>query len=212
MKPLNITIYTLLLNNYIPNLSKITIPSIKRYANRINVNFEIISKRKFPDYPINYEKLQVFELGKDNDLNIFIDADILIHPDMRDISKIGIPLNMIASPAKVKNLLTDKGRAIRHFRRYGEDLSISTSFVITSRMTHDVWQPLDMSYDEACSYIVEPHFVDEFCLGMNIAKYGLPYTGFSNSGTYKYIHFGANTENEDVCVKKAKRLKELWKT
>ena len=49
---------------------------------------KIINERKFPDYPIMYEKLQIHELGADNDWNYYIDSACLVHPDMFDIAEV----------------------------------------------------------------------------------------------------------------------------
>ena len=57
------TIFVLLVGNYLPRLCSLTIPSIERYAKRIGAQFRLISERRWPDWPVNYEKVQIFDFG-----------------------------------------------------------------------------------------------------------------------------------------------------
>src|SRR3972149_10683010 len=62
----NLRKMTFLLNidNYAPKITSLTYPLIHRYANKIGAEVFIISERKFPVWPLDYEKLQIFELAK----------------------------------------------------------------------------------------------------------------------------------------------------
>ena len=52
-------IHVVNINNFFPELFALTYPTIESYAQRYGYEINIISERKFPDYPIHYEKLQV---------------------------------------------------------------------------------------------------------------------------------------------------------
>jgi hypothetical protein len=75
----------------------LTFPLLNRYAEKIGAEFRVISERKFPDWPITFEKFQIFNLGREaeNDWNIYIDADALIHPETPDFT-LYIPKDTIA--------------------------------------------------------------------------------------------------------------------
>ena len=76
------TLFTLNVNKYSPEIVELTYPHLKAYAHKIGAEFVEITERKFKKMPVTYEKLQIFNLGKDNDWNIFIDADAMIQPMM----------------------------------------------------------------------------------------------------------------------------------
>ena len=57
-------IHVLNINDFFPELFTLTFPTIQAYAERHGFQINLITERKFPDYLIYYEKLQVFEYGK----------------------------------------------------------------------------------------------------------------------------------------------------
>ena len=65
-----INVYTLNIDDYFPEMMEITVPLMKKYADKIGANFIEINRRKFSDWHIHYEKLQIYELGKEADWNI----------------------------------------------------------------------------------------------------------------------------------------------
>ena len=79
-------IHCVYINDFFPELWKLTLPTIKQYAYNIGAELNIITDRKFPQWHINYEKIQVYKDGKYADANFLIDADILIHKDFPDFS------------------------------------------------------------------------------------------------------------------------------
>jgi hypothetical protein len=87
-KDIKKTIYTLNIDDYAPEICALTYPLIQAYARKIGADFQVIRERKFPDWPVVYEKLQIHELGQrdSNDWNIYIDSDTLINPEMFDIT------------------------------------------------------------------------------------------------------------------------------
>ena len=78
-------IHVLNINNFFPELFRITYPTIRAYAEKNGYIINMITERKFPDYPLHYEKFQVYEDGKEALVNILCDADMLIHPEFPDV-------------------------------------------------------------------------------------------------------------------------------
>ena len=76
------------INDFFPELFRLTHPTIMHYAKKYDYTINLITERKFFDYPIHYEKLQVYKDGKENDINVLLDADMLIRPDMPDFMQI----------------------------------------------------------------------------------------------------------------------------
>ena len=70
------TVYLLNIGDYEPEITSLTYPYISRYASKIGAAVHLITERKFPEWPITYEKLQIYELGRQhgNDWNIYIDS------------------------------------------------------------------------------------------------------------------------------------------
>ena len=86
-QPIKKTLYTLNIGDYAPEIRALTFPLLRGWADKIGADFHVIEERKFPDWPIVYEKLQIYELGQGNDWNIFADADTLVHPEMFDVTE-----------------------------------------------------------------------------------------------------------------------------
>jgi hypothetical protein len=196
-------IYVVLINDtYLPELRKITIPNIQQYAKKIGADFQLITERKYPDWPITYEKLQIYELGKDNDWNICIDADTLIHTSFYDVTqqykKDTVSFNFAYNA-------NDDLKPDMYFVRDGRNVGVATNFVVTSNWTHDLWTPLDMRVDEAKTCVTRHHIVDEYCISRNLARYGLKYLGIApTSETQKMVfHIGAENEEEAISVRRA---------
>ena len=78
--------------------------------------------------------------------------------------------------------------------------------MVTSDWTHDFWQPLDISKEEALSRVIRQHIVDEYCASRNLARYGLKYLGVAPTPEDQklVLHIGAERENEENSVSVAK--------
>lgn len=179
-------IWTLLVNDYAPEITQMTFPLIKRWAHKIRAEFNIISERKFPDWPVTIEKTQIYELGKENDWNIFVDADICIHPDMFDIT------DHLAKDTVLHNATDMAGhrwRYDRFFRRDGRHIGSCNWFAVAPKDCIDLWKPLDdLTPQEAIANIFPvqaervtgctetSHLIDDYTLSRNIAKFGLKVT------------------------------------
>lgn len=87
MKKLLVTIN---IDNYDSEITKITFPYMKEYAKNISSDFYVITKRKFLNLDVNLEKFQLYDICSkyDYDWIIFLDADCLINPKGKDLTKL----------------------------------------------------------------------------------------------------------------------------
>jgi hypothetical protein len=188
-------VWTLNINNYEPEITRLTYPLLERYAKKIGAEFKIITERKFPEYSVTYEKLQIYELGKENDWNIFIDSDTFVNPDFFDLTAI-IPKNYV--------LFTDKDfspvrfKPDQYFIEDGRFIGACNWFSISSNETHNLWKPVDdLSVEEINNnifptvrerkmiHLESEHLQDDYILSRNISKYKLnhiTYRELINSG------------------------------
>ena len=215
-------IHVVNINNFFPELFSLTYPTIKSYAERYSYDINIISERKFPDYPIHYEKFQVFEDGKEALINILCDADMLIHPQLPDMVT---HLRRDAIAFNDNYHLSTKYHVDRipYFMRDGRDVGIATNFVVTSDWTHDAWEPIPLSAKDieslAKKEVTEDtnqrgwgHYADEFAISFNMAKYGLKYTGVTWEDWMRpyLIHTGTGDKNEALNL--ARETLAQWAT
>jgi len=216
-------IHVVNINNFFPELFALTYPTIRSYAERNGYMINMITERKFPDYPINYEKMQVYEDGKDAEVNILCDADMLIHPKFPDVTTF-LQRDSIAFNDNYNISWKYHVDRIRYFMRDGRDVGIATNFVVTSDWTHDAWEPLslsqkdieDLAKKENTESENDPsqrgwgHYADEFALSYNMAKYGLKYTGVTWEDWMRpfLIHTGTGNKNEALQI--ARQTLEEW--
>ena len=216
-------IHVVNINDFFPELFALTYPTIRSYAERNGYMINMITERKFPDYPINYEKMQVYEDGKDAEVNILCDADMLIHPEFPEVTKF-LKRDSIAFNDNYNISWKYHVDRIRYFMRDGRDVGIATNFVVSSDWTHDVWEPLSLSHkdieDLAKKENTESendpsqrgwgHYADEFALSYNMAKYGLKYTGVTWEDWMRpwLIHTGTGDKNEALQI--ARQTLEEW--
>ena len=208
-------IHVVNINNFFPELFALTSPTIRSYAERNGYMINMITERKFPDYPINYEKMQVYEDGKDADVNILCDADMLIHPQFPDVTTF-LQRDSIAFNDNYNISWKYHVDRIKYFMRDGRDVGIATNFVVSSDLTHDVWEPLslsqkdieDLAKKENTESENDPsqrgwgHYADEFALSYNMAKYGLKYTGVTWEDWMRpwLVHTGTGDKNEALQI------------
>jgi len=181
---MNKTIYTLNVDNYSPEITELTYPLLKRYAEKIEAEFYIISERNYPSYAPVYEKLQIYDLQlhRKDDWSIYIDSDALVHPDLFD------PTEFIHKDTIMHNgmdMANNRWRYDRFFRRDGRHIGSCNWFTIASDWCRELWHPLDdITYEEALenifpiqaelnTVITREHLIDDYTLSRNIAKYGL---------------------------------------
>lgn len=191
-------IYTVAVDNYCPEICELTHPLIKHYAMKIGADFCVIDKRRWPDLPPVYEKLQIYYLAQEfnADWNIYIDSDALVHPDMFDVT------NHIHKDTVMHNgmdMAGNRWRYDRFFQRDGRHIGSGNWFAVASDWCIDLWKPPDdLSYEQCLenifptafelmptmkrddkeipkAVITRDHLIDDYILSRNIAKYGLKF-------------------------------------
>ncbi len=176
-------LWTLHIEAYPKEITNITFPLLAHYAKKIGAEFRQITTRRWPDYPAAYEKLQIHELGKQAEWNLYIDADTLIHPDFFDLTcQVG------------KDTVLHNGRDMagmrwtydQYFKRDGRNLGSCNWLALASDWCLDLWTPLDIPLEEALANIHPTvgeraggidaaHLLDDYTLSRNIARYGLKF-------------------------------------
>lgn len=183
------TVYTLNIDNYAPEITAITYPLIRHYAHRIGADFHIITDRKFPRWPITYEKLQIHSLAKKNksDWHIYIDSDALVHPETLDWT---VYLDKDTVAHNGKDFANIRWRYDNHFLRDGRNIGSCNWFTIASDWCLDLWRPLDdltpgqaidniyPTVNEINTVISPEHLIDDYALSRNIARFGLKFRTF----------------------------------
>ena len=209
------TVHILYMNNYLPEVTKYTLPTIEAYARKIGAEVNYITKRRWPDWPILTEKLQVFYDGMNSDWNILIDADILVHPDTPDT------LGTLVTPDQVASKdAYHASRQLRwdgYFQRDGRDIGLSSCLIMTSRLCHDLWIPIpeEMSLEQASAMILQDRqCIDELCISRNMARFGLKLTAPVDpvKDYDKFHHLGAYGRTEEEMVVEARTWMERLKT
>ena len=182
------TIYILNIGNYEPEITAITYPFIEHYAKRIGAEICFITERKFPEWPVTYEKLQIYELAKarPSDWQIYVDSDVLIHPECPDYT-IYLPKGTVSFHSW--DLSSTRFKVDNDFLRDGRYLAPGNWMTIGSDLCLDLWRPLEMTPQEAIRNIfptpkelrhnITPeHLVDDYALAKNMARFGLRFKGF----------------------------------
>ena len=221
------TIYTLNIGGYNTRITDITYPFIRYYANKIGADFHIITEKKFPGWPPVYEKLQIYELAQKhgNDWNIFVDSDCLIHPETIDWTE-HIPKDTVAQNGS--DFANIRWKYDRFFRRDGRHIGTCNWFSVFSDWCIEMMKPCDdMSLDEILTCVsptteeynfgmVLGHFVDDYVISRNIAKYGIKYTTFKKilkdltmENAEFFFHLYTVSENEKVAF--LKKTVAAWK-
>jgi hypothetical protein len=172
-----------------PDLCEITLPNIKAYAKKIGAEFHLITDRWFPNWPVTYEKMQVHQRGLGADWNILVDADFLLHPDLPDFTQM---LQQTHVGIHYGFDWQHFFEADDYFLRQPNKTGIVSSFLITSRLTHDLWRPLNMDLQTALTKTKRHFIIDEYALTRNLHKYGLNYVGveFSPAIAKMMVHLG----------------------
>ena len=181
------TLYTLMLNPEVyKDVTDLTYPFLKHYARKCGAEFVEITERKFPDWPANYEKFQVYRLAQErgDDWSIFFDADALINPNTPDFTE-HLPKDTVAHNGA--DMSTFRFKKDRFYRRDGRNIGSATWCCICSDWCIDMMEPPpDITPAEVEQAIfptseelkrgVSPiRLVEDFLIGRNIAKYGLKF-------------------------------------
>jgi hypothetical protein len=145
----------------------------------------VLTERKFPDWHITYEKAQVALYGKNYEWNIVADTDALVHPDLPDLTTrvpdfaVGI---LDGYPADTRFAMNP------YFARDRRKMGVSGLLAVAHRHCFDFWTPLPGRQEEHLAQITPladerargvpaAHFITEYWLSYNLARFGLKYTG-----------------------------------
>jgi len=211
-------IWILDIGEYNRAIYNMCVPTIERYAKKIKADLNIITERKFPDWHVTYEKAQVYELGKEYQWNLVMDTDVLFHPSCPDFRHVVqdymVGLKESYSADAVFNLNSN-------FYRDRRKMGINAVFAMASHHCHDFWTPLPgkqedhlemihMRPEEVERGVPKEHFITEYWLSNNLAKYGLQYNGIlENSKQWLFYHtYFAPTEEQKI--KELKEKLESW--
>lgn len=148
-----------------PRVRSLTFPLIANYARKIGASIVTINTRKFPDFPITYEKLQIHDLAKREvtaqiaiagappfgfslqsvvvppaEWNIYIDLDALVSPEFFDVTAM-IPMDHVAHNGR--DMANMRWRYDQYFKRDGRHWGSCNWFTVASDWCLDVWRPLD---------------------------------------------------------------------
>lgn len=206
--------------NYNKVITDITYPYMKKYAQKIGADFIIMNERKFPHLSANMEKFQLYEIGKDYDWTIFIDADALIHPNCPDLTE------LYKKDCVIFNRYDYYPFRFQHnnyVRRDGRNIGATTWVCIFSDWTRHVWKPHDdpnqfldqinpMDLEKNFGYTPQ-HILDDYLVSRNIAKYGLKVETFHqlipgdspNDMSYWFNHYFCIDEDDKI------NLLTMWK-
>lgn len=185
------TVYTLNIGYgtktaYAPEITSLTYPLIATYAERIGAEFLVIDKRKSPNWPVTYEKLQIYDLAqkREDTWSIYIDSDALVHPETIDFTQ-HIPRDTVAHNGS--DMASVRWTYDRFFRRDGRNIGSCNWFTIASDWCVELWKPLDdmtltqalknihPTVSELTTVITRDHLIDDYTLSRNIAKFGLKF-------------------------------------
>lgn len=205
-------VHVLATEGYAPELCAITLPTIKAYAERIGADFNLITTRKFPSFPVNYERLQIYEAGKSYDWNINIDADMVIGKKLHDITT-NAPENLVRIVMKFDATMYFNVENNIYFQRDGRNVGLVDAFIVTSRLTHDLWEPLPGNFEDHLSLFKDDQNrrISEFCLSQNLAKYGLQFGGaFIRSDEIFHVGYTSGSKDDALFVAKAKASEWGW--
>lgn len=183
------TLYTLCVDDYAPEITRITFPLLRHYARKIGAAFEVIDIRRFPDWPVTYEKFQIYERAERNgdDWSIYLDADTLVHPETPDWTQY-LPMDTVAHNGC--DFAGVRWRGNKYFQRDGRNIGSCNWNTTASRLCRDLWRPLDPECTPASvvdeifptvaemnSGLIDPqHLIDDYLCSLNIARYGLKFT------------------------------------
>lgn len=193
-------IFTLNIDNYAPGIRALTRPLLERYAKYAGYDICDINSRAFPDWDVDLEKLQIYNLMKEYKIEFawYIDSDAAIHPDLPPLHNL-VPRDHCAHNgsdlAPVRWRYTDDG----YFQRDGRNIGSCCWNIVAWDWTRDVFHPPDISFNDAMkniriieaerqSGVVTPaHLVTDYIVSRNIARYGLKYVNLNKwlgSGDY----------------------------
>lgn len=192
----------------------------------MHADFFVISERRWSDWPVVYEKLQIQELARErgDDWSIYIDSDALVHPEIIDFTNFLPRDTVMHNGCDMANVRWDYDE---YFLRDGRNIGSCNWCAFASSWCRDLWTPLDISLEEALSrihptvdelntVITADHLIDDYTLSRNIAKFGLKFTtvtemlpklGLANAGFFWHAY----TITADEKLEKMQEVIKNWR-
>jgi hypothetical protein len=206
-------IFVVNIDNYFPELCEISLPTIDAYAKKIGGKMTIISSREYTrehyGFPVTVEKLQAVK--SEADYVLIVDADMIIHPDFWDITRIISSTTIGAWMSyDAKNLFGEH----EYFDRFGQYRGIATNFLVVPQ----IWKNDILSFDrqEALAgfkTIKRSFILDEYIVSLHAAKYGARLGGIiteNNANQIKHINVTTDNKGKETAIKEAQKYVDLW--
>lgn len=204
--------------NYNQDITNITYPYMRKYAEKIGADFIIINQRKFPHLSPNMEKFQLYEIGENYDWTIFIDADALIHPNCPDLTEL---YNKDCVIFNRYDYYPFRFKYNNYSRRDKRNIGACTWVCAFSDWTRHAWKPHEnpeqflgdinpMDLEKNFGY-TSKHILDDYLVSRNIAKYGLKVETFyhlmakDSTTNYWFAHQFCVNEEDKIS------LLNIWK-
>jgi len=147
-------------------MSKLTHPSIRAYADKIGAEFMVITEKKISATSIHWEKFQIFDLLNEYERILFIDTDIIIRGDTPNLfeivpeTKLGM-FNEAPFTERSKELLIDTCKAYSKTLTGWDGRYFNTGVLLVSRCHKYLFKKPQLEY---CS------FYEQTYLNMVIAE------------------------------------------
>lgn len=177
------TLYTLNIGGYAPEITALTYPLMRHYARKCNAEFVEITERKSPEWPLMYEKLQIYDLATErgDEWSIYFDSDCLIRPDTPDFTCL-LPKDTVAHFNY--DFAPLRWQYDKYFLRDGRHAGTCGWMCIASDWCRDLWHPSELKPEEVVARcfpvmaevgvgLKPTHFVEDYTISRNIARFGL---------------------------------------
>lgn len=223
---------TLDIGDYDREITNITFPYMKQYAKNIGADFHVITQRKFPDFPLMLEEFQMYEFSNSYDWIIFLDADCLINPNGKDLTKL-VDDDVV--------LIAKHNSPRHHFfsnnieGKYNLQYYAPFFFLVFHKNSRDCVKPYDNPYDyyshinldsshpEMMSYMkirthlsekeIKDTLIDEFLLTLNLHKYNIKTASLQEDFPHIDIieHDSVSRDKKIIKLKKATKYLKFKK-
>jgi hypothetical protein len=220
-------LFLLNIDDYAPGIRELTYPLFRFYAKKIGAEVIEITKRKFPGFPIVYEKLQIYEIATQMGFEwaIYFDSDTLVHPDCIDFT------NFLDDDTCLHNAQDFANIRFRYdavMKADGRNIGTCGWFVCAPSKCFKLWEPIDkplewileqcypIEMEVNCGIVDTGHLADDYVISRNIAKYHLkhdtikdmlPRIGAPPNGFFWHQY----TINNEEKVRQMKDILWQWK-
>jgi hypothetical protein len=128
--------------------------------------------------------------------NILFDCDIWLSPVMYNVIDY-VPPNSIGSYMEYDPSITIKED--EYIKLDHTDRIPATNCLVVPNDLHDIWKPFDLSLETALSRMKRPFVIDEYCIGRNLKKMGIRWSGViaPEIDGYLFKHFDFTTKGRN---------------